>query len=138
MTTERSKKSIIFYTLLIPIFLAITLVVAILYWPQNTMRKSIKVTINHGESLSKISNKLMKSGVITNEKLFGFATKIMGLEKSIPVGSYQLENIKRELSDLQTHMLHGQQMAIDTSLTTYDYDNVNKSNADNNSFNYCA
>ena len=93
MTKERSKKSIIVYTLLIPIILVITLVMTILYWPQNNMKGSAKITINHGESLPIISNKLLKSGVITNEKLFGFATKIMGLEKSIPVGTYQLENI---------------------------------------------
>ena len=93
MTTERSKKSIILYTLLIPILLVITLVITILYWPQNNMRKSTKITINHGESLSIISKKLLKSGVITNEKLFGLATKIMGLEKSIPVGSYQFKNV---------------------------------------------
>ena len=93
MTTERSKKSIVLYTLLIPILLVITLVITIFYWPQNNMRGSIKVTINRGESLSIISNKLLKSGVITNEKFFGFATKIMGLEKSIPVGSYHLENV---------------------------------------------
>ena len=94
MTTERSKKSTILYTLLIPILLVITLVIAALYWPQNNMRRSTKITINQGESLSIISNKLLNSGVITNEKLFGFATKIMGLEKSIPVGSYQLKNVK--------------------------------------------
>ena len=106
MTTERSKKSIIIYTLLIPILLAITLVIAILYWPQNIMRKSIKVTINHGESLSKISNKLMESGVITNKKSFGLATKIMGLEKSIPVGSYQLKNVNMN-KDIINRLVYG-------------------------------
>ena len=93
MTKERSKKSIIIYTLLIPILLVITLVIAILYWPQNNMKRSTKITINHGESLSIISSKLLKGGIITNKKFFGLATKIMGLEKSIPVGTYQLENI---------------------------------------------
>ena len=93
MTKERSKKSITHYTLLIPIVLVITLVVTILYWPQNNMRGITKITINHGESLSIISNKLFKTGVITNEKIFRLATKIMGLEKSIPVGSYQLKNV---------------------------------------------
>ena len=106
MTKERSKKSIIIYTLLIPILLAITLVIAILYWPQNIMRKSIKVTINHGESLSKISNKLMESGVITNKKSFGLATKIMGLEKSIPVGSYQLKNVNMN-KDIINRLVYG-------------------------------
>ena len=94
MTTERSKKSITLYTLLISILLVVTSVIVTLYWPQNNMRRSTKITINQGEPLSIISNKLFKSGVITNEKLFGFATKIMGLEKSIPVGSYQFENVK--------------------------------------------
>ena len=94
MTTERSKKSIILYTLLIPIFVVITTVMVILYWPQNNMRRSEKITINHGESLSIISGNLLKSGVITNEKIFRLATKLMGLEKSIPFGSYQFENVK--------------------------------------------
>ena len=94
MAKERSKKSIVVYSLLIPIILVITLVIATLYWPQNNMARSAKITINNGESLSIISKKLLKNGVITNEKIFGLATKIMGLEKSIPVGSYQLKNIK--------------------------------------------
>ena len=93
MSIERSKKSKLYF-LIIPILLVITAVITIIYWPQNNMRKSTKVTINHGESLSIISKKLLKSGVITNEISFGLATKIMGLEKSIPVGSYQLTNVK--------------------------------------------
>ena len=84
MTTERSKKSIALYTLLIPILLVITSVIAIIYWPQNNLRSITKITINHGESLSIISGNLLKSGVITNEKIFRLATKLMGLEKSIP------------------------------------------------------
>ena len=106
MTTERSKKSIALYTLLIPILLVITSVIVALYWPQNNMRRSTKITINRGESLSIISNKLLKSGVITNEKLFGFATKIMGLEKSIPVGSYHLENVKIN-KDIINRLVYG-------------------------------
>ena len=93
MTTERRKKSITIYSLLIPILLVMTSVIVILYWPQNNMRRSTKIIINHGEYLSAISNKLMKSGIITNEKIFGLATKIMGLEKSIPVGGYRFENV---------------------------------------------
>ena len=93
MTTERRKKSITIYSLLIPILLVITSVIVILYWPQNNMRRSTKIIINHGESLSTISNKLLKNGIITNEKIFGLATKIMGLEKSIPVGGYRFENV---------------------------------------------
>ena len=46
-----------------------------------------------GNPLSIISKKLLKSGVITNEKFLELATKIMGLEKSIPVGSYQFKDV---------------------------------------------
>ncbi len=93
MTTERSKKLKILYTLLIPILLVITSVIVILNWPQNNMIRSKKITINQGESLTTISSKLLKSGVITNEELFGLAIKIMGLEKSIPAGSYRFNNV---------------------------------------------
>ena len=106
MTLERSKKSIIIYTLLIPIFLVITSVIVILYWPQNNMRRSTKVTINKGEPLSIISDKLLKKRVITNKKLFRLATKIMGLEKSIPVGSYQIENVKIN-KDIINRLVYG-------------------------------
>ena len=106
MTTERSKKSIILYTLLIPTMLVITSVIVTLYWPQNNMTKSAKITINQGESLSIISNKLFKRGVITNKKFFGVATKIMGLEKSIPVGSYHLENVKIN-KDIINRLVYG-------------------------------
>ena len=106
MTTERSKKSIIHYALLIPILLVITLVIVVLYWPQNNMTSSTKITINQGESLSIISSKLLKSGVITNEKFFGLATKLMGLEKSIPVGSYQLKNVNTN-KDIINRLVYG-------------------------------
>jgi hypothetical protein len=45
---------------------------------------------------------------------------------------YQLENVKKELSDLQIHMLHGHQMMIDNNA-----DNNADDNADNN-YNYCS
>ena len=106
MTIERSKKSKILNTLLIPILLAITLVIVILYWPQNNMKRSTKITINEGESLSIISNKLLNSGVITNEKLFALATRIMGVEKSIPVGSYQLKDMKIN-KDIVNRLVYG-------------------------------
>jgi len=43
---------------------------------------------------------------------------------------YQLEDVKRELSDLQIHMLHGQNMTIDTP--------YNNNIPDDGSFSYCA
>ena len=104
MATERSKKSTLYF-FIIPNFLVITGIITILYWPQNNMTKSTKVIINNGEPLSVISKKLLKSGVITNEKLFELATKIMGLEKSIPVGSYQIKgvNINKRIINSLVH-----------------------------------
>ena len=106
MTTESSKKLKILFTLLIPILLVITSVTVILYWPQNNMIRNAKITINQGESLSIISSKLLKNGVIANENLFGMATKIMGLEKSIRVGSYRLNDV-RVNKDIINRLVYG-------------------------------
>tara|TARA_Y100001970_G_scaffold54558_1_gene69210 strand:+ start:1087 stop:2121 length:1035 start_codon:yes stop_codon:yes gene_type:complete len=106
MVKERSKKSTILYTLLISILMVITLVIVILYWPQNNMIRSTRITINHGENLSDISTKLLKSGIITNKNFFSLATKIMGLEKSFPVGSYQLKNVNIN-KDIVNRLVYG-------------------------------
>ncbi len=115
MTTERSKKSITLHFLLISILIVITVIITIIYWPQNNMRKSMKVTINEGESLSIISKNLSKSGVITNELFFGLATKIMGLEKSIPVGNYEFKNVNIN-RDIINRLVYGSPEIIKVTL----------------------
>ena len=66
MSVKRSQKSIIVFLIFSVSLIIATSVVTIFYWPQNNMNKEIKITINHGESLSAISKKLLKKGVITN------------------------------------------------------------------------
>ena len=94
MSIERSQKSIIVYLIFSVSIIIATSLVTVFYWPQNNINKEIKITINHGESLSVISKKLQKKGVITNENIFEVATKIRGLDTSIPVGTFLMQNVK--------------------------------------------
>ena len=66
------------------------------------------------------------------QKMANLETKMENLMTKNTQLVYQLENVKKELSDLQIHMLHGQNMAIDTSYDT------NPNIPDNSSFSYCA
>tara|TARA_Y100001970_G_scaffold252343_1_gene326069 strand:+ start:723 stop:1757 length:1035 start_codon:yes stop_codon:yes gene_type:complete len=102
MIPGRRKKSVIAFILLVLVAIIVTIYLTILFWPQNNMTKSTKITINQGESLSNISKKLSNGGVIANEKVFEAATKIMGLEKSIKVGSFSFknENVNRDIINL--------------------------------------
>ena len=94
MSIERSTKSIIIYILLAGSILIITSLTTLFYWPQNNMYREIKVTINQGESLSKISENLFNKGVITNQRIFQLATKIRRLDTSIPTGTFVLKSVK--------------------------------------------
>ena len=94
MSIGRSQKSIIVYLIFSVSIIIATSLVTVFFWPQNNMNKEIKITINHGESLSVISKKLLEKGVITNENIFEMATKIRGLDTSIPVGTFLMQNVK--------------------------------------------
>ena len=106
MSVERIQKSIIVYLIFSVSIIIATSLVTVFYWPQNNMNKEIKITINHGESLSVISKKLLKKGVITNENIFEVATKIRGLDTSIPVGTFLMQNVKVN-HDIINHLVFG-------------------------------
>jgi len=106
MSVERIQKSIIVYLIFSVSIIIATFLVTVFYWPQNNMNKEIKITINHGESLSAISKKLQAEGVITNEKTFEMATKIRGLDTSIPVGTFLMKNVKVN-HDIINHLVFG-------------------------------
>lgn len=106
MSVARSQKSIIVYLIFSVSIIIATFLVTVFYWPQNNMNKEIKITINHGESLSVISKKLLKKGVITNENIFEVATKIRGLDTSIPVGTFLIQNVKVN-HDIINHLVFG-------------------------------
>ena len=92
MKVEKSTKLTIINLLIAGLFCVTTILLTIYYWPQNNIRKNVKVSINQGESLSVISKKLENKGVITNKKVFELITKIKGLDKSIPIGTFNLKN----------------------------------------------
>ena len=106
MSIGRSQKSIIVYLIFSVSIIIATFLVTVFYWPQNNINKEIKITINHGESLSVISKKLLKKGVITNENIFEVATKIRGLDTSIPVGTFLMQNVKVN-HDIINHLVFG-------------------------------
>ncbi len=106
MRLERSQKSIIVFLIFSVTITIATYLVTIFYWPQNNLNQEIKITINHGESLSAISKKLLAEGVITNEKTFEMATKIRGLDTSIPVGTFLMKNVKVN-HDIINHLVFG-------------------------------
>lgn len=106
MSIERSTKSIIIYILLAGSILIITFLTTLFYWPQNNMYREIKVTINQGESLSKISENLFNKGVITNQRIFQLATKIRRLDTSIPTGTFVLKSVKTN-KNIIDQLVHG-------------------------------
>ena len=62
----------------------------ILYWPQNTHHSSSKISIRSGTTLAEITDVLFEENIITNKKIFKLAVKMLGKEKKIPVGTFQL------------------------------------------------
>ena len=53
----------------------------VLFWPQNNLDSSVKIFINPGSSLTKISNILAQKEIISNTSTFIWAAKLMKKEK---------------------------------------------------------
>ena len=70
--------------------ITIALVVLVLFWPQPNPSYVSKVTVITGSTLSEISKQLYEKKIISNEQMFRWAVQVMGKEKEIPVGTFQL------------------------------------------------
>ena len=70
--------------------ITIALVVLVLFWPQPNSSSVSKVTVITGSTLSEISKQLYEKKIISNEQMFRWAVQVMGKEKEIPVGTFQL------------------------------------------------
>tara|TARA_Y100000591_G_C21798669_1_gene680844 strand:- start:184 stop:1233 length:1050 start_codon:yes stop_codon:yes gene_type:complete len=66
----------------------------ILYWPQNTHHSNSKISIRSGTTLAEITDVLFEENIIKNKKIFKLAVKMLGKEKKIPVGTFQLIKAK--------------------------------------------
>ena len=93
MSVERSPKLIAPYLAVYLFVIGLTFYLTVNYWPQTNIDSMKKVRIDHGTTLSNISDKLNKKGLVTNKWVFEFLTKIKGLEKSMQAGTFRLSNV---------------------------------------------
>ena len=75
---------------IIAMSITIALVVLVLFWPQPNSSSVSKVTVITGSTLSEISKQLYEKKIISNEQMFRWAVQVMGKEKEIPIGTFQL------------------------------------------------
>ena len=93
MSVERSPKLITPYLAVYLFVIGLTFYLTMNYWPQTNIDSMKKVRIDHGTTLSTISDKLNKKGLVSNKWVFEFLTKIKGLEKSMQAGTFRLSNV---------------------------------------------
>ena len=93
MSVERSPELIAPYLAVYFFVIGLTLYLTMNYWPQTNIMSMKKVRIDHGTTLSKISDKLNEKGLVTNKWVFEFLTKIKGLEKSMQAGTFRVSNV---------------------------------------------
>jgi UPF0755 protein len=70
--------------------ITIALIVLVLFWPQKNPSYISKVKVITGSTLGDISKQLYEKKIISNEQMFRWAVQVMGKEKEIPVGTFQL------------------------------------------------
>ena len=73
-------------------------IVMILFWPQIQNDRIIKYRINKGKVLKNISQELVGNGILKNEQTFLMAVKILGYEKDIQAGVFQLRDTSTNLA----------------------------------------
>ena len=93
MSVERSPKLITPYLAVYLFVIGLTFYLTMNYSPQTNIDSMKKVRIDHGTTLSSISDKLNKKGLVSNKWVFEFLTKIKGLEKSMQAGTFRLSNV---------------------------------------------
>ena len=69
----------------------------IVFWPQDNRFESVQIDIPKGASLLSISNSLKNQHILTNEKTFLMAVKLLGHETNIPAGKFTLLEPKTNL-----------------------------------------
>ena len=69
----------------------------IVFWPQDNRFESVQIEISKGASLLSISNSLKNQHILTNEKTFLMAVKLLGHETKIPAGKFTLLEPKTNL-----------------------------------------
>ena len=90
MAVNFQNKPVFLFGGIIAMSITIALVVLVLFWPQPNPSYVSKVSVITGSTLGEISKQLYEKKIISNEQMFRWAVQIMGKEKEIPVGTFQL------------------------------------------------
>ncbi len=90
MAANFQNKPVFLFGGIIAMSITIALVVLVLFWPQPNPSYVSKVSVITGSTLGEISKQLYEKKIISNEQMFRWAVQIMGKEKEIPVGTFQL------------------------------------------------
>ena len=94
MSEKFNKRRIIVILLLTIVVFGSLMSGLILFWPQNNQYPVIKITIEPGSSLKRIAQILNEKKVISNKQMFCLAVQLLGKEKEIPIGTFNLVNAK--------------------------------------------
>ena len=90
MAANFQYKPVFLFGGIIAMSITIALVVLVLFWPQPNPSYVSKVSVITGSTLGEISKQLYEKKIISNEQMFRWAVQVMGKEKEIPVGTFQL------------------------------------------------
>tara|TARA_B100000003_G_scaffold118779_1_gene106487 strand:- start:166 stop:546 length:381 start_codon:yes stop_codon:yes gene_type:complete len=95
-----------------------------------------KVRIDHGTTLSNISEKLDKMGLVTNKWVFESLVKIKGLEKSMQAGTFRVSNVQTNNEVLNNIVFGSPDRIKITFLEGWNMDQVARHLSEELSFNY--
>ena len=70
----------------------------IIIWPQNNLKKEISFQIPSGSSLHQVSKILEKNKIVKNENFFILAVRLMGYEKKLQAGKF---NLQKDVNNFQ-------------------------------------
>ena len=70
----------------------------ILLWPQSDIDDAFSISISKGSTLIDISTELHSKKVIKNRSSFILAVKMLGYEKDIPAGKFNIDNVSTNYS----------------------------------------
>jgi UPF0755 protein len=101
------------FTIVVASILGIYLL--IIYWPQDSRLDQVKVQIPKGATLEEISQIFLNEGIISNEKTFTLATRLVGHNKDLPAGIFSIRASGSNYSIIR-QLIHGSPEVIKVTL----------------------
>ena len=94
-------KAYFLHSAIVIVSMVATLFVLFLFWPQQNYSGIAKVTVKPGMSLMQLANEMKDNKLITNKNTFMWAVRIMGEERSIPIGTFHLNDLSNNYQIIQ-------------------------------------